>query len=88
MDLDSLRDMVNALAGQVRSQQFGGRGRSEGFSRGRSPGSYRGNVSSNAGGPRCFACGGIGHMKRECPTFINRQQGRGGLNRGNNHLKD
>lgn len=77
MDLDSLRDMVYALAGQVRN----------GYRR--PNGSYRGgqNNTRNGNGPRCFACGGIGHMKRECPTFLNRsQQGRGG--NGSRHLKD
>lgn len=75
MDLDSLREMVNALAGQVRQ---GG----SGYRRG-SPGGYRGR--SGNGGLRCFACGGIGHMKRECPTFLNRSQGKPG---NNSHLKD
>ena len=90
MELDSLRDMVNALAGQVRSQQFNGRGRSNDFSRTRfTGGGYRGNASGNSnGGARCYACGGMGHMKRECPTFLNRSQSRGGFNRGNSHLKD
>lgn len=69
MDLDSLREMVNALAGQVRQ----GNG-------------YRGGNGNGNGGPRCFACGGIGHMKRECPTFLNRSQGKKGNNAG--HLKD
>jgi len=75
MELDSLRDMVNALAGQVRQGNGGYR---------RNGGGYRGGNGN--GGPRCFACGGIGHMKRECPTFLNRSQGKKGNNAG--HLKD
>ena len=48
-----LRDMVNALAGQVRSQRVnGGRDRSNDFSRTRfSGGNYRGNSSSTSNGP-------------------------------------
>jgi hypothetical protein len=91
MELDSLREMVNALAGQVRYQQAGSRGRFNG-PRSNSYGSSRGNSgpNSSSNGPRCFACGGFGHIKRECPTYLNRSQGRGGSSArsGNSHLKD
>lgn len=88
MDLDSLCEMVNALAGQVRQGNNGGyrRRNNGGGYRGAQSGGYRGGNGNSNGGPRCFACGGIGHMKRECPTFLNRSQGKGGNNAG--HLKD
>lgn len=76
MDLDSLRDMVNALADQVR----------QGNNYRRNGGGYRSSNGNSTGGSRCFACGGIGHMKRECPTFLNRSRSKRGNN--TNHLKD
>lgn len=74
MDLDALREMVNALAGQVRQN---------------GPSYRRGSANGRQGrgengGLRCFACGGRGHMKRECPTHLNRSQGKAG---NGSHLK-
>lgn len=80
MDLDALRETVNALVGQVQRQTN--------YRRNTGGGSRSGG-SSNGAGPRCYGCGGIGHMKRECPTYLNRvQKNKGGNdNQSTGHLK-
>jgi hypothetical protein len=87
MDLDSLREQINALAGQVRQQGGGYRPSNGGYKQSSGYGTRGGQTGSrNGNGPRCFACHGFGHMKRECPTFLNKTQGRNGSTHGN--LKD
>lgn len=87
MDLDSLRSLVNALAGQVQQQNDRGRGGRYGGSR---RGANGGSFGGGSAGPRCFGCGGYGHLKRECPTYLNKtNQGRSNNgNRSLGHLKD
>ncbi len=88
MELDSLRSMVNALTNQLRNRgnsrnrSYGTRG-NNGFNRSNT---FNGNTGGN--GPRCYGCGGIGHMKRECPTYLNRSGRGSGTRDSNSPLKD
>lgn len=82
MELDSLREVLNALAEQVRGGGFrGNRRRNGGF---RNSGN-----SPNGNGVQCYGCGGTGHIKRECPTYLNKKHNKNnGSSNGVRQLKD
>lgn len=75
MDLDVLRSFLNALNGQrMNNGNFRPNNRSQG------------NTGASSG-PRCYGCGGFGHLKRECPTVKRRKnQGSSRINGNNGHL--
>lgn len=65
MDLDTIRQSLNALARTIRGRQQ--RGGFQRYDRGQD---QRGGFQrSNRGQMRCFACQGYGHMRSECPTW-------------------